>query len=457
MTRDNRAEKKTIPQTVKEIEDRAYASFMRLYPHIPQGLDKEVRRPKLTRQLLDELGVRDEQMNNIMVTGSKGKGSLSVILASLLSAKDLRVGLFTSPHLQSFKERIRLDGKALSDDILLKAAGDWSLALERLDDSLDERTYIGPVGAAAVLAMAVYEKLATDYNIVELGRGARYDDVNQIIGRVGLINRVFVEHAELGKTLEEVAYNKAGIMKAGMDFVASGRQDKTVLRVLEEEARLKELSFYLLGRDFEVDGLESTSQSSRFNYLEGGKIVFKDVDLGLLGRHQADNAALALFTLRRLGLLSKDESWRRPLATLSWPGRLELIDRAPFTLLDGCISKACMQGVLDIFKQSKASPSVGVVGIPKEKDYLGVLRALSSVCDHVIMTHADNDYLKFSPDQFTQGKLVRADLVYLPQVPLACQRAQALATKEGKILYVGTQSMIKDVKTHYGQSTLDAF
>lgn len=441
-----------------DVETLAYRSYMRLYPNIPKGLDKNVRKPELTRQLLDDLGVRDNAMHNIMVTGSKGKGSLAVLLAKILVSQKNKTGLFTSPHLQYFKERIRIDGKALPDALILEQTEEWERALNAIEATMDETTYIGPVGATVALAMRVFQAQKTQYNVVELGRGARYDDVNQVLGDYALINKVFLEHTDyLGERIEEVAYNKAGVIKSGMKGVFCASQSPEVLAVIEKEAQKQQVPLYLMGRDFNIDNIHLSISGTCFDYYENGSLVYQDMELGLLGKHQAENTALALFSLRTMGCIPDEMAMREGIRNLTWMGRLEIIEKEPFTLLDGCISRSCIDHIIQISEEIKLAPVVCVIGIPQEKDYMGVVANLKHHFDHLIVTHASNDFLKFSKDQVVNIRRIVADAIYVPKVSEARSLAKELAGTNGKILYIGTQSMIKDVKTIYGQSTLDAF
>lgn len=445
-------------RSVKDVETLVYSSWMRIWPDIPQGSDQQTRQPYLTRNLIDQLGIQDDMMENLLVTGSKGKGSLAVILAAVLRSQGIRAGLFTSPHLQEFRERIRVDGKACPPETLLRAACRLEAPFRRLEASLSGKRYIGPVGAASALALDVFEQMGTRWNVIELGRGARYDDVNQIRARCCLVNRVFVEHAgPLGRTLEDVAFHKAGVIHPGMEAAYSARQDPVVERVLTAEADALRVPLYIGGRDFSAQNVRPGIENTVFDYWEGADLVYRDLSLGLLGRHQADNAALALFCLRQRLENMREQEMRAQLANLRWFGRLEILDKTPLTLLDGCISKDCMGAVLEIFRQAPGRPRVGVVGIPAEKDYQGVVAALQGEVDHLIVTRAANDYLKFAPEQVGKVRAIRPDALYEPEAPRAAQQARTLAGPEGAVLLVGTQSMIRDIKEYLGQSTLDVF
>ncbi len=446
-------------ETIDDVETLVYRSYMRIYPDIPRGLDRDVRHPEYTRHLLDAGGALDREMNNILVTGSKGKGSVSLLLASCIHLCGYRGGLFTSPHLQTFRERIRVDGRAVPEDALIGAARRLEEPFMALESGLPQDRYLGPVGMAGVLAVDVFSRAETDVNVIELGRGARFDDVAQIHGRWALINRVFPEHTDnLGETLEDVAWNKAGVIQPGMAAAFSGRQDPRVLPVLQQEADHCGVPLYVAGRDFRAEHVRVTLSGTVFDYVEGDRTVFRDLTVGLLGRHQADNGALALFAARKI--LDRDvpeAALQAMWPKLRWFGRMEILARNPFTLLDGCINRDCIPAVLEVASLNPGKPVVSVVGIPEEKDYLGVCQALDGACDVMILTHAANDFLKFSPEQVDRVRRFRPDVLYVADSAEACREACRQAGKDGTVLYVGTQSLIKDVKSAYGQSTLDVF
>ncbi len=447
-----------MKMNLADVETVAYRSYMRLYPDIPEGLDQHVRHPELTRQLLDKIGVDDASMNNMLVTGSKGKGSLTVLLAHILVHQGKKTGLFTSPHLQHFKERIRLDGKALPDDIILAHAVTWKKALDAIEEGLPENVYVGPVGATAALAMSIYQTLHTDINVIELGRGARYDDVNQIHGTYAFINRIFLEHGNhLGQELAQIAYHKAGIIKKGMLGVFVARQKPEVEQIILAEAKKMSVPVYCYGKDFSVRHVTLSTEGTTFDYLEEDRVIYKGLTIGLLGHHQAQNAAMALFSLRRMHCIHDEQAMRASLPQLHWMGRLEIIANNPFTLLDGCISHECVQHILSISEKIPRHPVVCVVGIPEEKDYMGVVSAIKYHVDQLIVTHATNDFLKFSEHQVLDIRTIYSEAVYEPDIKKAILEAQKRAGQQGKILYVGTQSLIKDIKSAYGQSTMDIF
>ena len=173
-----------------------FSTYVKSAPHRPPGLDRDVRQPWHTRQLLDGLGAPDRLLRTIKVTGSKGKGSTARMIAGLLQVHGYRVGLFSSPHLVDFTERIRVDGKAISEPEFMEILAAVRPLADRLAADFAPREYFGPVGLVAVVACLYFARRSTDVNVFELGRGARYDDVNQMAGEWAVLTPVLWEHPE---------------------------------------------------------------------------------------------------------------------------------------------------------------------------------------------------------------------------------------------------------------------
>lgn len=442
-------------RTVQEVEQFIYSSYVKRYKEIPGGDDSGVRSPHLTRRMLDEMGGKDRFMNNIMITGSKGKGSLSLMLAKILEGQGCRVGLFTSPHLRDYRERIRVNGQAISEEALLEIANELEPRYRAIEGELPPHRYIGPVGATAVLAMSYFHQMHTDFNVVECGRGARYDDVNQIRGMMAGINKIFLEHAgPLGYTLDDVAHHKAGIIKSGMKGVYTAAQSKYPELVLRYEARKFEIPVYQYNNDFVAYDIQLGKDGTSFSVrTELGD--YRDLRIPLLGQHQAENAALAVAMAEgAIGESLIPEKVREALRDLHWPGRMEILAEEPLVILDGCISVPSMKEVDRILSFLPRKKVVSVVAIPEDKDYLGVLELVKEYAGPVILTHADNDYLKFSEKQVEEaGKILPVE--FYPRVAEAMDRARSLAGEEDLILCLGTQSFIKDMKIYYQQDTLN--
>lgn len=439
----------------KEVEEYIYSSYVKRYKDIPSGTDTFTRNPHLTRKMLDELGAVDRLQKNIMITGSKGKGSLSVMVAKILENHGYKIGLFTSPHLRDYRERIRINGKAISETDLLDLANRIKPIYDEIEIGLPKYRYVGPVGATAVMAISHFYNYKTDYNVIECGRGARFDDVNQIQGFVGGINKIFLEHVgPLGHTIDEVAHHKAGLIKKPLKAVFSAEQSKYADLVLRYEARKFDIPFYSYNQNFSSYDIRLTNQGTEFCVkTKYGK--YEGLSLSLLGRHQAENGALAIAISEYvLGKKLDVNILKDTLRGIRWPGRMEIIEKNPFVILDGCISRESMNQVKEIIDFLEFKKMTAIVAIPEDKDYLGVIEILKEFDCHIILTYADNDYLKFSKKQVEEARKI-SSIKFIENVADSLDYAKMHADENTLILCLGTQSFIKDVKTYYQEDTLN--
>lgn len=431
---------------------------MTALPNIIKGLpDKDTRNPIYTRMLLDKVGSPDLKQYNILVTGSKGKGSVSRMLSSILQAHGYRIGLFTSPHLISFKERIRINGRAISDEDLIKYANHIKTYIYDIQQTLATDHYIGPVGITSIIAILYFLDNKTDYNVIECGKGARYDDVNMIYSKASIINTIFEEHIpQLGKNILEIAHNKAGVIKASQDFVFSACQKPQVLDIINNEAKMNKVFLYNYDKDFKSSNIKLSSWGTDFDVITG-KNRYENLNLKLLGRNQAYNAALAISAAENIiGKLDShivDSCFEK----LTWPGRLEIISNNPTVLLDGCINQECAQYVKEVIEEIGKKDLVFIIGIPDDKDYLGVIQSISHLGSRIILTKTKNQHLKFKDNQYRIIKEVIGDnkLDFAPSIDEAMDKAKSLLTPDDMICILGTQSLVKETKELFNQDTLN--
>lgn len=442
-------------KSAKEVEEYIYSSYVKRYRDIPKGDDIFTRTPYITRRLLDELGGLDKKQKNIMITGSKGKGSLAVILAKILEGHGLKAGLFTSPHLRDYRERIRINGQGIGEDELIALGNKIKPLYDKIEEELPPHKYIGPVGATAAMAISYFYKKNTDVNVIECGRGARFDDVNQIKGYIGGINKIFLEHeGPLGYSVDDVAYHKAGLIKPWMEGIYSAQQTKYPDLILRYEARKFEIPLYLYNRDFYSYDISLGKDGTHFS-VKTANGDYKDLILSLLGKHQSENAALAIAIAEEDLKKPLDNSvLQKVLQNIRWPGRMEIIKKEPLAILDGCISVESfneVKGVIDFLDFKKL---ITIMAIPMDKDYLGVLEEVSKYNGKVIMTYAKNDYLKFSSKQTQEAEKIYP-VKFIEYVNEALDYGKRLQEKEDLLLALGTQSFIKDVKIYLNEDTVN--
>ncbi len=441
-------------QTVTEAIHWIYSSYNRAKPALRPGYDREVRHPEWTGRLLQALGNPDYCGYNVAVTGSKGKGSHAILLAGILQQLGFRVGLFTSPHLVDFLERIRVDGQAISDHDFVRYLNQVAACAEQLH--VPDGQYLGPVGLLAVAAALWFRDCATDVNVFELGRGARHDDVNQIRHQGAVMSPVFLEHArQLGPTLRDVAWEKAGVVTEDTEWLCCHTQSAIVEQTFADilparvEIRLHARDF---GQAVQVNGtwLEVAYPEATYQLRLPNAIGFI-----------RDNALVAFDAARTI--------WRklRPtqpmptvvdLSRLRLPGRLEVVDTAPLTVLDGTIHEQSARFVAEWVSEQRQTGQFSQVGavlsLPADKDGEGVVRQLANVADWLLFTRAHNPHLVYDGRFLSYAESLQLDAEEEPYPEDALSKAKQRLPGSGLLLLVGTQSFVGDVLRWYGKNPL---
>lgn len=315
------------------------------------------------RALLVRLGHPERGCRIIHVGGSNGKGSVSACLAEILRRAGYRVGLYTSPHLHSFTERIRVDGVAIAEAEVV-----------RLTETLRSRA--GEIPATffeftTAMALRHFQDREVDFAVLEVGMGGRLDATNAVSPCLSVITPVCRDHAEhLGSTLPAIAGEKAGIIKEGVPVVVAG-QEPAALAVLQEEADRRKAPLLLLGRDFAA---ESAPAGLAFRGLG---LTLDGLRPGLAGAHQVQNLALALAAaavLCRQGVAIVDAALRAGVQGVRWPGRLEWWRERREVLLDGAHNEGgaeALAAYLATLEHDGIRWVVGIKGSRPAGDILG--------------------------------------------------------------------------------------
>lgn len=348
------------------------------------------------RAFLDRIGNPQDRLRIVHVTGTKGKGSTVAMLASALQTAGYRVGQFTSPHLVEVNERIRVDGVPISR--LELAALIEELAPTVLE--LEANDAIGPsyfeIGTA--LGFLHFVRRRVEVAIVEVGMGGRFDSTNVCTPLVSVITSVGFDHlAQLGRTLPEIAYQKAGIIKRGVPVVC-GVNQADATKIIEGVARELTAPLALAGRDFRYDYRPPNGVQ-----IETPTTTYEALSLKLPGEHQAGNAAIAVATLERLqaaGLSISDSAIRRGLESATCPGRIETIRERPAVILDTAHNVPSATVLVRTLRESfpQAKRKVCVFAVSSDKQYAEILAILGEYFDEFVLTRYSNNSRSVSPE-----------------------------------------------------------
>lgn len=434
----------------KEAEDFVYSSYLRAEKyHGYEEKDVERRHPEFTRELLR----KKSGTPAAIVTGSKGKGSVSKMIAEILQTK-FTVGLMTSPHIEDFCERFQVNGEKVSSPLFSMLMEEIRPEIEEIDRKIPKEFCVSPMGIQADFALTWFRSRKTDFNVFECGKGAKLDDVNNILHDYAVINSVFLEHRrELGNTIAEIAEDKAHVITGREKAVFVGEQTEEAMAVIEKRAALFSVPLKVYGRDFWEENLRTEQTGIVFDLYVFGK-RYRDIRLPLLGAFQAKNCALAMAVSEtvfsdlsdkstEMGKTLEMDAVRRRLSEINWPGRLELISGEPFILLDCCINRVSTKAVKAVLAERKIEKPVSIIAIPEDKDYRGVVQEMHPLSESVILTRTNNPHYHFSEKQCERMAEEGIATEWAEDFPEAMKKAEE---KGLPIVILGTTSLLPEVK-----------
>jgi len=356
--------------------------------------DSKKRNPALTREWIRSLC----KAPAIVITGSKGKGSVAYMLAKVLELRK-KTGLMTSPHINDFTERFRINSKVISDEKFCGIMSFLQEELDRIERDLSEWEYISPMGIQAVAALHYFNGENTDINVFECGKGAAYDDVNNVIHEYAVINTIFMEHTrELGNSIEEIARDKAAIITSDTRCVYMANQIKAAEEVILARAKMMQIPVKTYGVDFWCENTEFTPSGMKTDVVLQ-KCCYRNLELPLLGEHQVRNLALALAVVADIEENITEDELRECLKQLNWPGRMEMISAKPPVVLDACINRDSAENVKNVLKKMPVSSWDFIIGVPDDKDYAGVIETVSDMAENIFLVKTENPYYIFSDIQ----------------------------------------------------------
>ncbi|MGD0749944.1 MAG: folylpolyglutamate synthase/dihydrofolate synthase family protein [Anaerolineales bacterium] len=420
-----------------------------LYSYIDYSLKKSSELAKAhfelgrMRALMDYLGNPQETYPIIHVAGTKGKGSTSAMMAAVLTTAGYRTGLYTSPHLQDYTERIQIDGQPIAHSRLVEL-------VEEIKPAVAKIPALTTFEITTALGLLHFARQNVNAAVIEVGLGGRLDATNVVIPRVAVITSLSYDHmAVLGNTLTLIAGEKAGIIKPGIPVVSSPQRDEA-LAVLEKVSVEQNAALTLVGRDVTFEPLEHSLNGQSFSLVDRQLKTANPVILRipLLGTHQMANAATAYAALRASGLNLSEESMQRGFASVRWPCRFDIVRREPPIVLDSAHnidSARRLRETLDDYFPGR--PIVWVFSILEDKDAQGMLVELKPRITQVIATQTDH------PRVLEAQKII--DLVQPTGIPVevvrpasaALERAIELAGARGVVLVAGSVAFAGEMKT----------
>ncbi|MEW6074987.1 MAG: folylpolyglutamate synthase/dihydrofolate synthase family protein [Candidatus Omnitrophota bacterium] len=450
----------------------AYLESFVNYEKIPWYPYKRSVKLKRIRDFLASIGNPHHALRCVHVAGTKGKGSTSACIAFMLRAGGYRVGLYTSPHLSDFRERIRVLSARTPQEPLGHAFEGMitkdALArlLSQLKPAIERYRRVSKYGALSFfevytsLAFLYFKERKVDIAVLETGLGGRLDATNVVDPLVCALTPISYEHTrQLGNTLEKIAKEKAGIVKSPGVIVISAPQSKDSGRVIRERCARVGAHLFTVGKDIRL------KRTGMLFSVQGLFSKYPNLKIKLLGSHQRINAAVAIGVvegLRYANIRIDNRSIRKGLSCTFWPGRCEVVARAPLVILDGAQNKASALALKKAIRENfRYKDLILVLGISQDKDIQGVCSALRNLADTVILTKACT--IRASEPQQLYGYFAGKRRFLTADTKSARLLAEAVAGKNDLVLVTGSFFVIGefrrcffDTDTHLRRNSVSA-
>jgi dihydrofolate synthase/folylpolyglutamate synthase len=458
-------------------------------PVVPYG-PREFKLERM-RELLRRLGNPQDGLPIVHIAGTKGKGSTAAMIASVLSAAGYRTGLYTSPHLERIEERVVIDGlacSALEFAELVEAIRPVAEAMDR--QKQNDGGPQGPTFFELTTAMALLHFARRDANavVLEVGMGGRLDSTNVCRPRVAVITNISFDHTkQLGNTLAKIAREKAGIIKPGVPVIC-GVTEPEPLTEIERIAAERGSPLLRLGRDFDFNyrpprdlqdrhsrgqmefekkrgrepisckPVDSATSISAESQEKGSRPAF---ELGLLGRHQAANGAVALATMHELiaqGWRIPEEAMRRGLAEVRWPARIEVLCRHPTLILDSAHNLASIRALIATLAESfSARRRILVFATTSEKDVTAMVAEIMPHFDRVIFTRYVNNPRGVPPEELERlARDFPTPRLICPDPASAWDAARESVGPDDLLCITGSFFLAAEMRTQIAQRPLNA-
>ncbi|MDD5166250.1 MAG: bifunctional folylpolyglutamate synthase/dihydrofolate synthase [Candidatus Omnitrophica bacterium] len=435
----------TYPEAIQYLE-----SFIN-YEKIPVYPYKESCKLERIKGFLETVGNPQDSLGCIHIAGTKGKGSTAAFIAYILAEAGYKTGLYTSPHLVDFRERIRiLEGRPQDDFAGMILKEELAGLAEKMKPAIENYSRDSQHGELSffevytALAYIYFKEKKADFVVLETGLGGRLDATNVVNSLVCVITPISYEHTQkLGSTLTEIATEKAGIIKDPCPLtVITAPQEDEVMRVIRNKCAETKARLCEVGKDITY---QKTAQG--FN-IKGACAEYNDLKINLLGSHQLINASVSVASVEALRLCDVNvgiDAIRNGLYNTRWPGRCEIISRTPLVVLDGAqnvaSSRALKEAVRENFRYQRL---ILVLGISKDKDIKGICDELYGLADVVILTKADNPRAS-EPENlagYFNGKAVHIT----NNIKEARAKAYSLNKKEDLILACGSLFVVGEFR-----------
>ena len=401
---------------------------------------------KRMEEMMAFVGNPHKKRRCVHITGTKGKGSTSIIIASILKELGLKTGLFTSPHLIYLEERMKVNDRMISQKMFVELINRLKPYVDRI---MLKNPTLMPTFFEIVTAIAFlyFERKKVDISVLEVGMGGRLDSTNIILPEISVITPVSYDHTDrLGHTLDRIAYEKAGIIKEGVPVISSA-QEPEPLSVISKTCKEKNARLYLVGKDILINNIKVTKRNGFYGTeyeIRTWRNIYKNIFLPLVGRHQVENCATAIGALDVLaenGIIeTNNENIINALAKVKCPARIEVISESPLIVLDTAHTVSSMKILRESIKENFSFKKlIVVIGLSADKDIEGILKEIAFVADDLILTRTGNPR-EAEPEKMavTAKRFYRKNPMVIEDIDKALKEAKRIAEKDDLICITGS-------------------
>lgn len=392
------------------------------------------------KELLKIFDKPQDKLKIIHITGTNGKGSVASFIASALRENNYKVGKFTSPYITNIREEIEINNEEISEEDFAKLATEVREKVEELDE---KKIFVSGFEILTSIAYIYFARNNLDFAVMEVGMGGRVDATNVMEKSIPVFCHISLDHANiLGDTIGKIAHEKGGIIKENSK-VFSYPQDEEARAELKKLSKEKNSSFYEFSQD-EVEILSSNEEGNVFNFR-----AHKNVEISLIGDHQALNASLALMVL---DFLKKDygldeEKIKEGLKKAKNIGRTECLSKDPLIIIDGSHNLDSIERIEESVKKFKYKKLILGFSLLKDKDHAHILRKIENIADKIVLTEIDSDRHTDLKDLEAEFKKFSKKEIYpIKDREEAVEKTLSLAGEGDMILWCGSLYLIKDIR-----------
>lgn len=404
---------------------------------------------KRTKNLMERLGDPQEKMKVIHVTGTNGKGSTVAMIASILHETKYKVGMYISPHLSSFTERITVNKRHIPKQEVARLVAEIIPIVKEMeaDGNVSKPTFFEVVTA---LMFTYFSEEHVDFAVLEVGLGGRLDATNVVDSLISIITNVHLEHTHvLGNTISSIAREKAGIINKE-EIVLTGTEKKEALRKIKNKCHHQNATLYNFGEKIKIKEEERSLDFQTFTFSCEQNILY-DLKTPLLGDYQLKNAALAVGAIKSLnhyGIKITENAIRSGLEKVKWPGRFEIVKKSPFIILDCAKDPAAARNLVkNIQNLIKAKKTYLVTSISSDKNISNMIKSFSCIADYFIVTEHSVRGRATDPCKM-RNEIEKHEVPMEVVIPVrkAVQKAIAFADDSDLVLITGSVFTVREAR-----------